>query len=646
MSFVPAVKLWIWVSVLASFAGWTLGTVGFLNRIGYAVLGVIGLVVFFEMRGRGAFQFKIGPWRWGKMRSRFGRAFPRCFLILAALVFLSGLLYPPSNHTGLSYRIPRVLHWLQAGEWHWIYTPNHRLNTRACGIEWLSAPLLLFTKSDRTLFLLNFIPFLLMPGLTYSVFTRLGVRARVAWQWMWLLPTGYVFLLQAGSAGNDAYPVVYAMAAIDFACRAWKSRKATDLWHSLLAIALLNGAKASNLPLTLPWLVLVVPLWRLWRDNPLGTGRVLLFALVVSFVPTAMLNLYYCGTWSGLNLEKVGMDMHNPFVGIWGNSFLLLLNNLCPPFFPLAGWWNQHALQVLPGFIVQPMNRYFESGYHLLLELPTEDWAGIGPGVTGLVLIVTAWGLIRFRQHFKTPSAGIGLPKLVFWLAVTPPWIALLAYGAKSGMVTPGRLIAPYYPLLMPLLLIGGEQAVLARQRWWRWLVGGVFLVAAAVLIVTPARPLWPAQTILNRAVAMNPESRFLKRALTTYSVYAIRSDPLPTLRAQLPNDLKLIGFLGSSDDLDISFWRPYSARRQVAQIALTETAEQLRKRKLEYAIVSGAGFEWQGIATNVTFQQWLVQTRAEVVTNVTATITVSQGPTPWYFVHFKPDPAAAAPAH
>lgn len=646
MSFVPAVKLWIWVSVLASFAGWTLGTVGFLNRIGYAVIGVIGLVVFLEMRARGAFQFKFGPWRWGKLRRRFRGAFPRFFLVLAVLIFLSGLLYPPSNHTGLSYRIPRVLHWLQAGEWHWIYTPNHRLNTRACGIEWLSAPLLLFTKSDRTLFLLNFIPFILMPGLIYSLFTRLGVRARVAWQWMWLLPTGYVFLLQAGSAGNDAYPVVYALAAIDFACRAWKSRKATDLWHSLLAIALLNGAKASNLPLTLPWLVLVAPLWRVLRDNPLGTGRVFLFALIVSFVPSAILNLYYCGTWSGLNLEKAGMDMHNPFVGIWGNAFLLLLDNLCPPFFPLAGWWNQHAFQVLPGFLAQPMLGNFESGFHMLWELPTEDWAGIGAGVTVLTLITFAWGLIRFREHFKTPAAVIGIPKVVFWLAVITPWIALTAYGAKSGMVTPGRLIAPYYPLLLPLLLIGGEQAVLARQRWWRGLIGGVFLVAFAVLIVTPARPLWPAQTILARAVAMKPESRLLKRALTTYAVYGVRSDPLPTLREQLPQDLKLVGFLGSSDDLDISFWRPYASRRQVAQIALTETAEQLRKRKLQYAVVSGAGFDWQGIATNVTFQQWLVQTRAEVVTSLTATITVSQGATPWYFVRFKDDSPPAPPAH
>ena len=74
------------------------------------------------------------------------------------------------------------------------------MNDRACGIEWLTAPLLLFTRCDRALFLLNFIPFLLLPGLVFSVFRRLGVRARVAWHWMWLLPTGYIFLLQAGRA--------------------------------------------------------------------------------------------------------------------------------------------------------------------------------------------------------------------------------------------------------------------------------------------------------------------------------------------------------------------------------------------------------------------------------------------------------------
>ncbi|HEX5223128.1 MAG TPA: hypothetical protein VFZ59_26455 [Verrucomicrobiae bacterium] len=623
------------MSVFASLAGWTLSAFGFLNRIGYVVLGVVGLVVFIEMRARGAFDSRATPWRWRKFRHRLCRPFPLMFAVLTLLVFIGGVIYPPTNHTGLSYRVPRVLHWLQAEGWHWIYTPNPRLNTRACGIEWLTAPLLLFTKSDRGIFLLNFFSFLLLPGLLFSLLKRLGVQGRVAWQWMWILPTGYVFLLQAGSGGNDAFPAVYSLAAMDFACRAWKSRRASDLWYSLLAIALLGGAKASNLPLMLPWLVLVAPLWRLLRDQPLGTSRIVLIALVVSFLPTVILNLYYLGNWSGLNIERAGMDMKNPFVGIWGNALLLLSNNLCPPVFPFSGWWNQNILKILPGFLVAPMNRNFEEGYQNLWELPTEDWAGIGAGVGWLMVIATVWAIFKSRRD-KTSSQPTGIAPLVRKLALLLPWLALIAYGAKSGMVTPGRLIAPYYPLLLPLLIVGTEQAVLVQQRWWRALVWLVFLTAFFVLIVTPARPLWPAQTILTRAVQAKPDSRWLRRALATYSVYSIRSDPLPELRAQLPANLKLVGFLGTPDDLDISFWRPYLTR-QVAQISAFETAEQLRERKLTHAIVSGAGLEWFALSnTNLTLENWLTQTRAEVLTNLSTTITVSAGTQDWYVVRFK----------
>ena len=636
MSFLPAVKIWIWLSVFASLAGWTLSAFGFLNRIGYVVLGVVGFVVLIEMRARGAFGDRSSPWRWRKLRRRFCRPFPLMFAALALLVFIGGVIYPPTNHTGLSYRIPRILHWLETEGWHWIYTPNPRLNTRACGIEWLTAPLLLFTKSDRGIFVLNFFSFLLLPGLIFSLLTRLGTRRHVAWQWMWILPTGYVFLLQAGSGGNDAYPAVYSLAAMDFACRAWKTRHASDLWYSLLAIALLGGAKASNLPLMLPWLVLVAPLWRLLRDQPLGTSRVVLIALTVSFLPTIILNLYYLGNWSGLSIERTGMDMKNPFVGIWGNALLLLSNNLCPPVFPIAGWWNQNILRLLPGFIVNPLNKNFEESYQNLWELPTEDWAGVGTGVGWLMVIAALWAVFQSRLRKSASLPNTGIPSLVWKLALISPWLALIAYSAKSGMVTPGRLIAPYYPLLLPLLVVGAEQAFLVRQRWWRMLVWLAFLAAFGVLIVTPARPLWPAQTILSRAVEAKPDSRFLKRALTAYTVYSRRSDPLPELRAQLPKDLKVVGFLGTPDDLDISFWRPYLSR-QVAQISATETADQIRERKLTHAIVSGAGLEWSALAnTNLTLETWLTQTRAEVLTNTTTTVTVSAGPKPWYLVRFK----------
>ena len=167
-----------------------------------------------------------------------------------------------------------MLHWLAEGQWHWIHTDFPRVNTRACGIEWLSAPLIAFTKTDRWLFLINAVSFLLLPGLVFSVFRQVGVKPRVAWHWMWLLPTGYCYLLQAGSISNDMFSTVYALAAVDFALRARKSGRASDVCLSVLSAALLTGAKTSNLPLLLPWALALAPTWRVWLARPLRLGGV------------------------------------------------------------------------------------------------------------------------------------------------------------------------------------------------------------------------------------------------------------------------------------------------------------------------------------------------------------------------------------
>jgi hypothetical protein len=262
-----------------------------------------------------------------------------------------------------------------------IYTGDYRMNNRACGIEWLSAPILLFTRSDRALFLLNFIPFMLLPGLIYGVFTQLGIARQVASSWMWLLPTGYSFLLQAGSVANDTFPTVYALAAIYFGIRARTTRQFSDLMISTLSVALLTGAKASNLPLVLPWLVVVIPLAPMVRAN-LGAGAMTLaVAALVSFLPTAILNILYCGDWSGLVLERHGMDMKNPLVGVWGNLLLFACHNLFPPFFPFAGWWNRSILSLLPGFMRDPLMENFEAGFQMVWELQHEDWSGLGFGL-------------------------------------------------------------------------------------------------------------------------------------------------------------------------------------------------------------------------------------------------------------------------
>ena len=46
MSSVAAVKLWIWLSVFATCAGWTLSFFGYLRLLGYIVLGVVTLIAW------------------------------------------------------------------------------------------------------------------------------------------------------------------------------------------------------------------------------------------------------------------------------------------------------------------------------------------------------------------------------------------------------------------------------------------------------------------------------------------------------------------------------------------------------------------------------------------------------------------------
>ncbi|TAK93734.1 MAG: hypothetical protein EPO07_17735 [Verrucomicrobia bacterium] len=332
--------------------------------------------------------------------------------------------------------------------------------------------------------------------------------------------------------------------------------------------------------------------------------------------------------------------MKNPLVGVWGNALLLGVNNLCPPVFATASWWNQHSIGLLPDVMSRPMTANFEQGFQMLWELPTEDWTGVGAGVSVLMIVSVFWSVAADVKRRSWPgatpfrlltSAATQMPSLAFRLALISPWLALLAYCAKSGMVTPARLIAPYYPLLLPLLLVGAEQSALVRRSWWRGLAWLVFLAAFSVLIVTPARPLWPAQTILSRALAAKPGNRLIERGLKTYSVYSVRADPLAKIRERLPPDLKVVGFLGTEDDLDISLWKPYGSRH-VEPIMLGDSAEDIRARKIQYAVVS----EFQFQLANTSFDEWLARVPAEVLASETITVRVSTGPQKWFVVRFK----------
>ncbi|HET6408709.1 MAG TPA: hypothetical protein VFG14_12565, partial [Chthoniobacteraceae bacterium] len=160
---------------------------------------------------------------------------------LASLI--GGAVYAPSNYDALSYRIPQLLHWIAEAGWHWIDAPNSRMNIAPPGMNWLIAPFYFLTKSDRLWYLVNIAAFSLLPGYLFELFRRAGASPRVAWWFMWLIPCGYAFALQAGSIGNDLLSTTFVTASLAIGLRARSSGKAFDVWLSAIAIAMATGVK-------------------------------------------------------------------------------------------------------------------------------------------------------------------------------------------------------------------------------------------------------------------------------------------------------------------------------------------------------------------------------------------------------------------
>jgi len=357
-----------------------------------------------------------------------------------------------------------------------------------------------------------------------------------------------------------------------------------------------------------------------------------LIAALASFLPTAILNIVYCHDWSGLNLERAGMNMKNPFVGIWGNALLFLLYNFLPPFFPLASWWNQNALTVLPHAIVAPFVANFEESAHWIGELPTEDWIGIGFGVS-VLCAASLLGSLRHRSKREgekefVPANARVIPRLIRRCALVAPWIALLAYCMKSGMATGARLISPYYPIILPLILIIPASNKVVQARWWRILAWMNFALALLVVAVTPGRPLWPAQTVLSKLHAAYPRTGVITRALNVYRTYGTRFDPLANVRELLPPNIRTVGFMASEDDLDISFWRPFGSRR-VEHVFLGDSEQSIRQRHIEYIVVGGFNLKLK----ETTLESWLERVHAEVIAKTSAIVKVAEGEQPWYVV-------------
>lgn len=354
------VKGWILFCVGASLFGWVLGLSGHLGTVHYAWLFFCStlLLALLWKRSDGAAikkSFPIFRYLRGVLKkpSTPSSWLPPLFFLVTLLSFLGGIIYPPSNYDALSYRLPRILHWLDAGHWHWIDTPNMRQNYSAPGFEWLAIPLFLLLKTDRLLFLINWVSYLFLPGLIFRVFRLLKISSSACWLWMWIFPLAYGFVQQAGSIGNDAYATIYALSSVCFVFSADQKARFSDFGWAILSVGLLTGAKGSNLPLVLPWLVAMLLRCKEWVPCRLKLLPWVAVAVMVSFMPVAILNHQHAGSWNGDPSNQGKINLSTPAAGLLGNSLMLGFYSLQPPLLPFPTKVNRFLTDLLPANLKQ-----------------------------------------------------------------------------------------------------------------------------------------------------------------------------------------------------------------------------------------------------------------------------------------------------
>jgi hypothetical protein len=617
------IGIWILLQGMCVAAGWTLSLLGQVNAMGYLVFFVLTGAAFALWGKRwwpGGLRMKRPVWK--RHVRRFRRIFPMLFLVAALGTFLGGALYHPNNYDALSYRLPRMLMWWAHSGWYWIDTPNPRMNYAGVNFEWLTMPMLVWTHSDRFFFLINLAGYLVMPGLLFSVLVEAGVAARVAWAWMWLLPMGYCYFTEAGSIGNDMIAGSYILAAVYFSFRARKSGRVEDLGLAFLGAALATGVKASNLPLMLPILFAVWPALGLLRSRLVFGAAMILWSLVVSFCPLALLNQAYTGQWTGDPHNAQRLQVQSPAAGVIGNTLLLTAQAISPHIFPYARDVTDWVVEHIPKPLHDMLARDFPEFTWQIGELPQEESGGLGLGITLLLgaaffsrlTIAAAWRAMRQRRGFL--------------IGVTA-WVALLAYMVKLGLKAVSRLVSPYYALLiLPILLLPG-QARLVRQRWWK-IVGVICGVGALLSVVlTPSRPLWPAGRVCNWLAAEYPQNAKFARAQRVYAVYHNRSNMLAPLRRHIPDTVPVVGLVGGSDDADASLWQPYGTR----QVRFLTKLDCGRPPGLEWVVVDQSALKEQ---TGESVDSWVQKTGGAVVDRELIDYQASQKPAKWCVVRFQ----------
>jgi hypothetical protein len=256
-------------------------------------------------------------------------------------------------------------------------------------------------------------------------------------------------------------------------------------------------------------------------------------------------------------------------------------------------------------------------------ELQVEENAGLGFGAC--VLLLTGIIATTRRRQFSLPESMEEIWRTSLCVA---PFVSLIALLSQSEVGPLARILTPYYLLQLPFFLANPDHEQMTRRRWWRLSALAVFVVAAGLLVISPARPLFPVEIFLKKIHGIAARHPALARAETVYAVYHDRSDAFAPALAALPPGVKVLG-LFTYDDPETSLWLPFGSRR-IEHIRPEDTAADLKTKGVGYILLKTEGFEWRFGCTTGT---WAARMNAQLVQKIPLRLRAGSPASDWWLV-------------
>jgi hypothetical protein len=498
----------------------------------------------------------------------------RPFLLVALLAMVAAVAYPPTMLDSLTYRLPRILLWLQDNRVEHFQTADARLNYMPQGWGLATLPLMQLA-GDRLVAFWNYASWVVFYFITFDwAFETCGSisKSRVM---AFIASTSTFAVLQACEATSDLFLATLVLLGLRFVMQFERTRDWREIIWAVLCLLLAADTKPHVLVLMLPlmlwfWLSPSTP-WKSfhWKWLP----EIFPLWLVCSPALSWILNYETYQSWSGerSNFMSSGNPVWNVLIGM----VMTFWQGIQPPINPLAMALNRWLTPVVSHLNVCTLASRFNLSSN---PVSIVDGASLGLVLSVLMIVGVILAIRHDRQVLHswrgwTLAAGL----VGYWLA--------LSQILPSSV---GRSFCVFLFLAIPLAMTGWN---LMRPQVLR---AGLYLCLASSvvsLVLNPERPLWPVRQV-HQALAQMPRFKVLATVMEPYFLMPERARTGEALVQAIPSDEPAVVALVGDDRPLLPLFRPYSLDRDVLMLVSHANQRELNCLRVNYVIVGGGAEE------------------------------------------------------